>query len=526
MSTNSDADLTLPSVISHLCACEDVQALLLTIIFHPDTTRIGETARIPDLPDTSPWVLGRRSPDFYRVGSDSASPLGERDVSRQAVALTRVGEGLVIRRLPEASRCRVDGSELDGEQELDRQRLQRGVAILLGHSVVLLLRLARLAESATAPEIAELCGSSPYMQELRQRIDRIGRSGLDVLVRGETGTGKELVAAAIHRFSSRSTGPLVSVNMAAIPPGLAPATLFGNARGAFTGASHATEGYFGRANNGTLFLDEIGDTPAEVQPQLLRALQEREIQAVGGPVSRVDVRVISATDAPIEGEGCDFKAALRHRLGACEISLLPLREHPEDIGELLLHFLAVRTHALDCPNLLPGPGSPALEIASWAELFYACLRYDWPGNVRELANCASQVVVADAGGRVLPDAIRLALRRDTPNQRSRKQDEDRKTQEEARRRIRDIDEDQFEGALRASAYEVADVARQLGVSRQAVYRRMADSPRHRLAGQVPLDELEQALSLHGGNAHAAALELRVSPSGLRSRLRDSGLVWF
>ena len=90
----------------------------------------------------------------------------------------------------------------------------------------------------------------------------------------------------------------------------------------------------------------------------------------------------------------------------------------------------------------------------------------------------------------------------------------------------DIDEDQFEGALRASAYEVADVARQLGVSRQAVYRRMADSPRHRLAGQVPLDELEQALSLHGGNAHAAALELRVSPSGLRSRLRDSGLVWF
>ena len=97
---------------------------------------------------------------------------------------------------------------------------------------------------------------------------------------------------------------------------------------------------------------------------------------------------------------------------------------------------------------------------------------------------------------------------------------------ENERRIREIDEEQFEGALRASVYEVADVARQLGATRQAVYRRMAESPRHRLAGQVPLEELEQALNLHGGNAHAAALELRVSPSGLRSRLRDSGLAWF
>ena len=519
MSTTADADLTLPSVTSPLRVDDTAQGLLLTIIFHPDTTRIGETARIPDLLDGPPWVLGRRTPDFFPVGNDSPSPLGERDVSRQALALTRRGEGVVIRRPADASRCRVDGSELDGEEVLDRNRLQRGVALLLGHSVVLLLRLAPVAESTVAPEIAELCGGSPYMQELRQQIDRIGRSGLDVLVRGETGTGKELVATAIHRFSDRSSGPLVSVNMAAIPPGLAAATLFGNARGAFTGASRATEGYFGRADGGTLFLDEIGDTPPEVQPQLLRALQEREIQAVGGAVSRVDVRVISATDAPIEGEGCDFKAALRHRLGACEISLLPLRSHPEDIGVLLRHFLMLRGGALECPNLLPGPASPALEIASWAELFYSCLRYDWPGNVRELANCASQVVVADAGGRALPDTIRLALRRDPPAQ-------SRKKQEEARRRIRDIDEEQFEGALRAGAYEVADVARQLGVSRQAVYRRMAESPRHRLAGQVPLEELEQALNLHGGNAHAAALELRVSPSGLRSRLRDSGLAWF
>jgi len=189
MSTNADADLTLPSVTSPLRVDDTVQGLLLTIIFHPDTTRIGETARIPDLLDGPPWVLGRRTPDFFPVGNDSPSPLGERDVSRQALALTRRGEGVVIRRPADASRCRVDGSELDGEEVLDRNRLQRGVALLLGHSVVLLLRLAPVVESTNAPKIAELCGSSPYMQELRQQIDRIGRSGLDVLVRGETGTG-------------------------------------------------------------------------------------------------------------------------------------------------------------------------------------------------------------------------------------------------------------------------------------------------------------------------------------------------
>ena len=521
MSTNADADLTLPSVIPAPSQNDGAQVLLLTVIFHPDPSRIGAVARIPDLPDAPPWVLGRRSPDFSCASEDSVFLLGERDVSRQALALSRRGGQLILRRLPDASRCRIDGSELDGEVELDRERLQRGVAMLLGHSVVLLLRHARGVEQTAAnPELADLCGSSTYMNELRQQIGRVGSSGLDVLIRGETGTGKELVATAIHRLSPRSNGPLVSVNMAAIPAGLAAASLFGNARGAFTGATRASQGYFGQAHGGTLFLDEIGDTPVEVQPQLLRALQEREVQAVGGAVSTVDVRVISATDAPIEAPGCDFKAALRHRLGACEINLLPLRAHPEDIGELLRHFLTVRCQELECPGVLPGPASPALEVASWAELFYSCLRYDWPGNVRELANCAGQLVVADAGGRVLPDAVRLALRRDAAGATDKQADTRRS------RRIREIDEEQFEGALRASVYEVADVARQLGVSRQAVYRRMAESPRHRLAGQVPQAELERALALHGGNARAAALALKVSPSGLRSRLRDSGLTWF
>jgi two-component system nitrogen regulation response regulator GlnG len=387
--------------------------------------------------------------------------------------------------------------------------------------VVLLLRLTPRAGPALAAAAsgAGLCGSSAYMNELRRQIAVVGSSGLDVLVHGETGTGKELVAAAIHRESGRS-GPLVSVNMAAITPGLAAAALFGSARGAYTGATGATAGYFRQAQGGTLFMDEIGDTPLEVQPQLLRALQEREIQAVGGAVQRVDVRVISATDAALDGEGSDFKAALRHRLGACEIGLLPLRQHPEDIGELLLHFLgrSCRQHAR--PGLLPQQDSPAREIAAWAELFHSFLLYPWPGNVRELANFAGQVVVAAEGGIALPENVRVAL------QGPRAQQAVAAVGATARRRMRDVDAREFDAAMQANEFEAANVARQLGVSRQGVYRRIEETPGYRLAGQIPLAELEQVLAAHGGDARAAARHLKVSCSGLLARLRGSQLVWF
>ena len=152
-----------------------------------------------------------------------------------------------------------------------------------------------------------------------------------VLTQGDTSYPLELSWTALPEGGAKA--------LCSLPTDLAPAALFGSARGAFTGADKAAPGYFDQAQGGSLFLDEIGDTSADVQPLLLRALQQREIQAVGGPIRRVDVRVISATDAALEGVGCDFKAALRHRLGAIEILLPPLREHPEDVGELLLHFL-------------------------------------------------------------------------------------------------------------------------------------------------------------------------------------------
>ena len=523
MSTSPDPDLTVPSLVAALPGGNLELQLVLTIVFHPDTSRIGEQAAIPDLDTTSSWVLGRLGPAFCRDDGPAAEPLGDRHVSRQAISLCRSGDGMLVTRLPDSSRCRLGGRELRQSLELPQEQLRRGVRVLLGHSVVLLLRLAPEAApgQANLPQ-QELLGGSVYMAGLRKQITRLAGSGLDVLIRGETGTGKELVAAAIHRASGRGDRAMVSINMAAIPPGLAAATLFGSARGAFTGATRANEGFFAQAQGSTLFLDEIGDTPAEVQPQLLRALQQREVQAVGGAIQKVDVRIISATDGALESESCDFKAALRHRLGAGEIHLLPLREHPEDIGELLLHFLTTQAEQQGCAGLLPAEGSPEGKIAVWAAIFHSFLGYSWPGNVRELANFAGQVLVASAEELALPDTVSLAFMQDdtaAPSVSSA-------AACPPRRSIREVDDQEFDSALRESGYEVATVARQLGVSRQAVYRRMGESSRYRLAGQVPEPELESALTQHAGDARAAAMELQVSASGLRSRLRDSSLLWF
>ena len=529
-----DADLTLPSLASVLPGEHRQWDLVLTIVFHPDTARIGESAHVPWHAQSSPWILGRSSPCFGPPGSVGQHALQDRHISRRALSFASNADELRIRRLPQSSRCRCNGQELFDEVTLGRERLLRGVPLLLGHGVVLLLRLTNARQACTNGDAAceDLLGGSAYMQGLRKQVQQAAGTELDVLIRGETGTGKELVAKAIHQASPRQHFPLVSINMAAIPPGLAAATLFGSSRGAFTGATKASEGYFGQAEGGTLFLDEIGDTPAEIQPQLLRALQQREVQAVGGPIRCANVRVISATDAQLEGEGCGFKAALRHRLGACELALAPLREHPEDIGELLQHFLQQHCQRAGKTGLLPGPDSPPATVAAWASIFHSFLAYHWPGNVRELDNFAGQVVIASAPQLTLTDAVSRALMEPSapaPEDSSSGvvgSDVGSVADAGARRSIRDIDEEEFSSALQSSRYEVAHTARYLEVSRQAVYRRMAESSQHRLAGQVPVAEVARSLAEHSGDAAAAALQLRVSLSGLRARLRDSDLVWF
>jgi transcriptional regulator with GAF, ATPase, and Fis domain len=236
---------------------------------------------------------------------------------------------------------------------------------------------------------ARIIGDSAALRRVLDLVRVVGPTDTTVLIQGETGTGKELIAEAIHRCSDRSSGPLVKVNCAAIPAGLLESELFGHERGAYTGAFTRSVGLFERANKGTLFLDEIGDLPLELQPKLLRVIQEKQFERLGGDLTiRTDVRVICATHRDL-GEMIDerqFRADLFYRLSVFPIELPALRERAEDVRPLVRHF------AMDYADRMQKP------ITAIAEEFMTALAlYSWPGNVRELQNFIERSVILSTG---------------------------------------------------------------------------------------------------------------------------------
>ncbi|MBB4267076.1 acetoacetate metabolism transcriptional regulator AtoC [Roseospira visakhapatnamensis] len=238
---------------------------------------------------------------------------------------------------------------------------------------------------------------NPRMLELRQTIAKVARSQATVLIQGESGTGKELVAAAVHYGSPRATGPLVRVNCAAIPEGLLESEFFGHEKGAFTGATARRRGRFEQAEGGTLFLDEIGEMSQGLQVKLLRVLQEREFERVGGtdPI-RADVRVVVATNRDLEGmvRAGTFRQDLYFRLNVVSLKTIPLRERPEDILLLANHFL--ERFAADNDVTMRGFDPAAMDCL---------LAYAWPGNVRELANAVERAVVMSTTSVILPEDL-------------------------------------------------------------------------------------------------------------------------
>jgi two-component system NtrC family response regulator len=241
-------------------------------------------------------------------------------------------------------------------------------------------RRVRRAEGAT-----QLVGTSASLEQVRRLIARVAGSEAAVLVRGETGTGKELVARAIHEGSARAAGPMVAVNCGALPEHLVESELFGHRKGAFTGADEHRAGLFEVADGGTLFLDEIGELPKSLQSRLLRALESGEIRRVGDnhPIT-VDVRVVCATHRSLEEmvRAGEFREDLLFRINTFEIAVPPLRERPEDIPALVQHF--VREARPQMP--------PDAQVADEAALA-ALAAHAWPGNVRELANAVEHALV-------------------------------------------------------------------------------------------------------------------------------------
>jgi formate hydrogenlyase transcriptional activator len=236
---------------------------------------------------------------------------------------------------------------------------------------------------------AKIIGDSAVLRRVLDLVRLVGPTDTTVLIQGETGTGKEMIAEAIHQCSDRSSGPFVKVNCAAIPAGLLESELFGHERGAYTGAFTRSVGRFERANKGTLFLDEIGDLPLELQPKILRVIQEKQFERLGGGATiHTDVRVICAThrDLPEMIDERQFRADLFYRVSVFPIELPALRERPEDILPLVRHFV------MDYADRMQKP------ITAIAEEFMATLtRHSWPGNVRELQNFIERSVILSTG---------------------------------------------------------------------------------------------------------------------------------
>jgi len=251
-----------------------------------------------------------------------------------------------------------------------------------------------------------LIGNSEAMQRVRGMIEKVAETDATVLVRGESGTGKELVAREIHeRNSVRRNGSFVAVNCAALPSELIESELFGHEKGAFTGAAAKREGKFEQADGGTLFLDEIGDMSSNVQAKLLRALEERRIERLGGNESiPVDVRIVSATHRPLEQEIANghFRADLFYRLRVVTIDIAPLRERREDIPMLADTFLRLAGERYELPQRSLSQG--ALK---------RLVEYNWPGNVRELKNTIDRAVIMAEGDEIsvrdLPDEITAGI---------------------------------------------------------------------------------------------------------------------
>ena len=257
------------------------------------------------------------------------------------------------------------------------------------------------AEELQKVKTPEIIGEAPSMQEVFRAIGRLSRSSISVLINGQSGTGKELVAGALHKHSPRKDSPFIALNMAAIPKDLIESELFGHEKGAFTGAANVRQGRFEQANGGTLFLDEIGDMPLDVQTRLLRVLADGQFYRVGGHIAvQVDVRIIAATHQDLEllVQKGDFREDLFHRLNVIRVHLPALSERREDITQLANHFLSTAAKEIGVePKILTKDTAKKLE------------QLPWPGNVRQLENTCRWLTVMASGQEILPQDLPAEL---------------------------------------------------------------------------------------------------------------------
>jgi DNA-binding NtrC family response regulator len=318
-------------------------------------------------------------------------------------------------------------------------------------------RIQRMRSSAPARGTAAIVGKTPQMQRLYRLVERVAPTRATVLVTGETGTGKELVARAVHDLSPRADKPFIAVNCSAIPSTLLEAELFGHVRGSFTGAVQNRKGLIEEASGGTLFLDEIGTLSLDVQVKLLRVLEDRRVQRVGSNVPvTVDFRLVAATNrdlASLVARG-DFREDLAFRLDVFPIAVPPLRERRDDIPLLAAHFLAkyAAEHELEPPRLSP-------------QTLAHMMAYDWPGNVRELENFIERSVIMYPGAEFFPFDLPRSHTSNSAAAALARAVEEEWTLER-------LEREYLLSALERHAWHQGAVAAVLGINRRTIHRKL------------------------------------------------------
>ncbi|HKI03582.1 MAG TPA: sigma 54-interacting transcriptional regulator [Thermoanaerobaculia bacterium] len=495
----------------------------LVILSHPDPRRVGEEAALTRLVSGQEVGISRLEPSFAAPGEGEFRPLDDPYLSRSRHELIPgpAPGSVILDRAQSSTPVTAGGVEITARRTFAAAEIESGVVLVLGRRIALLLHLID-PMPAPVPGYG-LVGESAAMLRLRREIRSAAGLDVPVLLRGETGTGKELVARALHDAGRRRQGPYVAVNMAALPPSLAAAELFGAARGAYTGADRAKTGFFRAAQGGTLFLDEVGDMPSEVQALLLRALESREIQPVGSVETvPVDVRIVAATDAALEAAIAEgrFRAPLLHRLAGFEIRLPALRERRDDIARLFFHFLREEAKGLDLETT-DRPWPPAELVARLVE-------ESWPGNVRQLRNVTRRLLIARRDGlgekemgflvdQLLEEAAPHPPGPPPPSPSQPPGEGGMASPAKPYRRSAEVSEEELLEVLEAHRWQLKPAAAALGVSRGALYR-LIESSKVRKAADLEPPEIESALADCGGDPAAAAARLRVSPQGLKRRM--------
>lgn len=480
--------------------------LSLGVIWHRDLDRIGAVAPLR-FDNNGLAALSRITPEFRDTDGVGKSPLLDQRISRTPVTIKKLSERAFAIKPPEKRvKLRVNGQTITEATKFDMDELGDEIIIALSNAVILSLFNAPARGFSNARNSLGLLGVSKAMFSTRDAIARVAKSDIPVLIRGETGAGKELVARAIHHASARASKELVSVNMAAVAPTLAAAELFGVKKGAFTGAVQDKSGLFEQADRGSLFLDEIGDTPKEVQPMLLRTLEFGEMRRVGSDKTKViDVRIIAATDRslePQEGEA-SFNQPLLQRLNGFSITIPPLRSRRVDIGILVRSFVEPMAGENQQDSL------HVIQLKNMERLAL----HNWSGNVRELRNVTQQILL---GHHVL---IQL-----NDNKEDKRRANPGLSQPAGfhpkYKSAGEVTESELIDALNDTCWVIKDAAAKLNISRTALYEIMSKSKLIRSIENISDDELRTTVQSVQGGLNEWAKYLRVGRESLKRKLQN------